>query len=110
MGFGVTAHDLSPAAHARIRRQLALIPVYIWLVYGWKDLLLNLPLGFPGAHVHLPRDFIQFYQQGLVANARDRATLYDFDRLTEMLPHITPLPPDLNYPPVYPPQVALFFS
>jgi len=25
--------ELSPAAHARIRRQIALIPVYIWVVY-----------------------------------------------------------------------------
>lgn len=102
--------ELTPLDRERIRLHLALIPTYIWLVYGWKDLLLNLPLGFPGAHVHLARDFIQFYHQGLIANARDVQALYDIDRWAEMLPRIIPMPPGLRYPPVYGPQVSVLFS
>ena len=35
--------ELTPAEHARIRRQILLIPVYIWLVFSWTHLLVRIP-------------------------------------------------------------------
>jgi hypothetical protein len=104
-----SARALTPEGHAWIRRQLALIPVYIYLAYGWRQLLLSLPLGVPGARVQLARDFMQFYLQGAIANARDAAALYDAKRWAVMLPRIVPVPSDL-FLPIYGPQVSVLFS
>ena len=95
--------DLTAAQHARIRRQLALIPVYIWLVYSWTHLLVRIPSDEP------VRDFVHFYVQGSIALDRDRASLYDIDRMADITQRVLPGGQRAMYPPVYGPQMSLLF-
>src|SRR5262245_11871124 len=72
------SRELTPAQHARIRRQIALIPVYIWLVYSWTHVLVRIPSDEP------VRDFVHFYVQGVIARTGDQASLYDIDRMADI--------------------------
>jgi hypothetical protein len=101
--------DLTPAQHAQIRRQLVLLPVYIWLMYGWSSFFVRLP-GIPGADAHVFRDFAHFYVQGVIANERNTHALYDIDEQAAVLRRVVPGSPDSRFPPVHGPQVSLFFS
>lgn len=101
---------LTPEQHARLRWHLVLIPAYVWLVFGWTDLVVHLPVGLPGAQGQVARDFIQFYIQGTLANQRDAHGLYDIDAWPAMVSRLVPGAPDTRYPPVYGPQIALLFS
>lgn len=96
--------ELTPAQHARIRRQLALIPVYIWIVYSWTHLLVTIRRDQP------VRDFAHFYVQGVIALERNAPALYDMDRMADLVPRVVPGAHRMLYPPVYGPQVSLFFS
>ena len=100
----------TPADHARIRRHLVLIPLYVWVVYSWWDILLHLPLGLPGSHAQPTRDFIQFYLQGAIANQGNARALYDIDYWELLYPHLASGLPPLRYPPVYGPQISVLFS
>src|SRR6185295_12911063 len=95
--------ELTQAAHARIRWQLVLLPVYIWAFYGWTTLIVRWPHDFP---VH---DFAHFYVLGAVANERDAQALYDTDRQAAVLRRVIP-GADSRFPPAYGPQVSLFFG
>ena len=102
--------DFSPAQHARIRLHLALIPAYICLISGWRDLLSRLPIG-PGSDAHLPRDFAGIaYLAGRIANLGDAHALYDADRRAAMLAELLPGGPQVRYPPFYGPQISVLFS
>src|SRR6185503_7215139 len=35
--------ELTPEQHSRIRWQIVLLPVYVWLVYGWAKILEQVP-------------------------------------------------------------------
>lgn len=98
--------ELTPAQHRAIRRQLALIPLYLWLVYGWWTFAAQLP--FVGTEAQNLRDFAHFYVQGVIAAEHDAAALYDIDAHAAILKRVVP-GADLRYPPVYGPQVALAF-
>jgi hypothetical protein len=100
---------LTPAQHARIRRQLALIPVYIWVVYGWASFFVQLPLGLPTSDTHTVRDFAHFYVQGVIANERNAGALYDIDAHAATLRRVLPGTDDLRFPPVYGPQISVLF-
>jgi hypothetical protein len=102
--------ELTPGQHARIRRQLALIPVYIWLAYGWTDLVLHLPKGVLGFDGPVTRDFVQFYIPGTLANEGNARALYDIDAWPPIVARVIPGASSARYPPVYGPQVAVFFS
>jgi alpha-1,2-mannosyltransferase len=95
--------DLTPAQHAAIRRQIALIPVYIWLVYSWTHVLAMIPKAEP------VRDFVHFYVQGVIASERNASALYDMDAMAAMVPRLVPGAHEAKYPPVYGPQVSVFF-
>jgi hypothetical protein len=95
--------ELTPAQHARIRRQLALIPVYIWVVYSWTHLLVRIPQDEP------VRDFVHFYVQGVIARDHDAASLYDINRMADIAQRVLPGGQRVMYPPVYGPQVPLLF-
>jgi glycosyl transferase family 87 len=95
--------ELTPAQHAVIRRQLTLIPVYIWLVYSWMHILVRIPLDEP------VRDFTHFYVQGVIALERDAASLYDIDRMADVAQRVLPGHQRVLYPPVYGPQMSLLF-
>ncbi len=94
---------LTPADHARIRRQLVLIPAYVWLVYNATVLIENLP------KVEPIRDFATFYTQALIARTHNLAALYDRDAQAAILKSVIPSS-TLRFPPVYGPQVSVFFS
>jgi hypothetical protein len=95
--------DLTPEQHARIRWQLVLIPVYIWLAYGWARVLEQIP------NLEPIRDFMHFYVQGVVAREHNAAALYDMAAMGRMVPRLVPLAHESTYPPVYGPQVSVFF-
>jgi hypothetical protein len=102
--------DLSPAQHARVRLHLALIPVYMCLIWSWTDLTRRLPVG-PGSEVNRARDFAAIaYIPGVIANQGDASALYDFDRRTAMLRDLLPNGPPVRYPPFYGPQISVLFS
>jgi hypothetical protein len=90
--------------HARIRMQLALLPTWLWLVYGWTNLLMTLPRIVP------VRDFAHFYVLGVIARERNAAALYDMDLMAAIVPRVVPGGPTAIFPPAYGPQVALFFG
>jgi hypothetical protein len=95
--------DLTGAERARIQVQLALIPLYFWLVYGWTLILTRV------SHLEPLRDFSHFYVQGVVALERRAHALYDRDELASVLRRAIP-GGDLRFPPVYGPQISVFFS
>jgi hypothetical protein len=102
--------ELTAEQHAHIRRHLALIPVYIWMVYGWASFLGRLPPGMLGWEAQTNRDFNHFYVQGVVANERNAHALYDMDEMAAIVPRVVPGAHNAPYPPVYGPQVSVFFS
>lgn len=96
--------DLTPVAHERIRWQLALLPAYVWLVYGWTNLLETLPRIVP------VRDFAHFYVLGVIARERNTQALYDMDLMAAIVPRAVPGAPVTLFPPAYGPQISLLFS
>lgn len=102
--------ELTPAQHAAIRRQLFLIPVYIWVIYSWSITLRQLPVGTYAADVHVARDFVHFYSQGVATREHDAHALYDLDALAAVVDRVVPEKVDAKFPPVYGPQVGLFFA
>ncbi len=100
----------TPAQHVAIRRQLWLIPVYIWVIYSWSITLRQLPLGTYAADVHVARDFVHFYSQGVATREHDAHALYDLDSLAAVVNRVVPETVEAKFPPVYGPQVGLFFA
>lgn len=101
---------LTAAQHVRIRRQLALLPVYIWAIYIWRVFFAQFHLTGPAGAVHVFRDFVHFYIQGVVANERNLAALYDAQAQMALVPRYVPEVVNVAFPVVYGPQVALFFA
>ena len=95
--------NLDATDHARLRLQLVLLPVYLWLFYGWMVILVRV------THFEPVRDFAHFYVQGVVAHDHDAHALYDRDELAAVLRRVIP-GGDVRFPPVYGPQVSVFFS
>jgi hypothetical protein len=89
---------------ALVRSHLALIPVYIWVVYSWVHVLVRIPLDEP------VRDFAHFYTQGVIALERDAASLYDMEKMADVAQRILPGHQRVLYPPVYGPQMSLLFA
>lgn len=84
--------------------------MYLWLVYGWADFLMQLPKGVLGFRGPVTRDFVQFYIPGTLANEGNARALYDIDAWPAIVARLIPGVSSKRYPPVYGPQVALFFS
>ena len=103
---------LTPDQHVRIQRQLFLIPVYLWLAYGWWLTYSHLPLANAAVDPTkgTARDFVHFYTQGLLANEHDAVSLYDMDGLARTAARVLPSGQEMRYPPVYGPQVSVLFS
>lgn len=99
---------LSPGEHRRIRRHLVLLPAYVWLFYAWWATLTHLPLA--SATPIRVRDFVHFYVQGAIAREGNAAALYDAPAMAAMVPRLVPGAEAITYPPVYGPQVSVFFS
>ena len=106
----VRSRDLTPAQHAFIRQQIFLIPVYIWVIYAWAIFLLHLPVGPYANRTYVGRDFVHFYAQGVITRERDAHALYDIDAMAAVVERVVPVPIEARFPPVYGPQVGLFFS
>lgn len=103
---------LTPEQHGRIRRQLFLIPVYMWLAYGWWLTYSRLPVAIAAVDPAggTARDFVHFYVQGLLANQHDPVGLYDEDTLMRTVASVLPDGREMRFPPAYGPQVAVFFA
>lgn len=101
---------LSPRQHEFVRQQLALIPVYIWVVFAWLLFLRRLPAMPGNDRTYLIRDFLHFYAQGAVTRAHDAHALYDYQALAAFTNRLSPVPANTTFPPVYPPQVGILMS
>jgi alpha-1,2-mannosyltransferase len=104
------SRDLTPEQHAFIRRQLGLIPVYLWAVYAWWKFFALLPAFAPPAQAHVVRDFAHFYVQGVITLDQDAHALYDIDAMASVVARVVPAHLDALFPPVYGPQVGLIFT
>jgi alpha-1,2-mannosyltransferase len=101
---------LTPEQHTAIRQQLALIPVYVWIVYVWGISFSQMPLRpATGDPSHLARDFLHFYAQGVITSEHDDHALYDIHAMGVVADRVLPVPLLNRYPPVYGPQVGLLF-
>ncbi len=102
--------DLTPAQHAFIRRQIALIPLYVWVIYAWGVFFVHLPIPPFNSTTHVARDFAHFYAQGVAAREHAPSVLYDIDALATLTASVVPDKVDVRFPPVYGPQVPLLFA
>lgn len=102
---------LTPRASQAIRLQLALIPVYAWLLFAWSAYVIDLsPHGRLDRSGHIKgHDFAHFYVLGQIAVDRAPEDLYSFDAQAGRTDKIVPEYED-RFLPVHPPQVALFFA
>ncbi len=110
MSAAVSSRELTPAQHAFVRRQLLLIPIYIWTVYAWSVFAAHLPIGPLERQTHVARDFVHFYAQGAITREHDAHALYDIDAMAAVVDRVVPVPVEVRFPPVYGPQVALLFA
>jgi alpha-1,2-mannosyltransferase len=106
----VAARGLTPAQHALIRSQLALIPIYVWAAYAWWKFFALLPAFALPAQAHVVRDFAHFYAQGVITRDHDAHALYDIDAMAAVVARVVPEPMEAVFPPVYGPQVGLIFT
>ena len=101
--------ELSRDQHRRIRQQIALIPLYIWVVYAWWAFISHLPVPPINATTHVTRDFLHFYTQAVIAREHDLHALYDIDAMAAVAQRVVPAHVEVKFPPVYGPQVPLLF-
>ncbi len=106
----VLTRELTPEQHAAIRQQIVLIPVYIWVVYMWWVFFSHMPFGAERVREHSARDFVHFYTQGVITREHDAHALYDIDAMAAVVARAIPVPVNVRFPPVYGPQVAMFFA
>ena len=104
------SRELTPAQHTFIRQQIALIPVYVWVIYAWGVFFTNLPLGPRGDKAHVGRDFVHFYTQGVITREHNAHALYDIDAMAAVVDRVVPVAVEVRFPPVYGPQVGLLFA
>lgn len=105
-----SSRELTPAQHRLIRQQIALIPLYVWVVYAWGVFYVHLPVPPLNPTSHIARDFVHFYSQGVITLERDAHALYDIDAMAAVVERVVPVPVEMRFPPVYGPQVGLFFA
>jgi Glycosyltransferase family 87 len=98
-------------SHDRVRRQLFLIPVYVWLVFAWTAYAINMsPAGrLDRAGLVKGHDFVHFYVLGQIALDRAAGDLYDVDALSARSDRLVPQQ-QIRFLPVHGPQVALAFA
>jgi alpha-1,2-mannosyltransferase len=104
------SRELTPAQHVFIRRQLFLIPLYLWVVYAWWKFFTLLPAFAIAAKAHVVRDFAHFYALGVITRAHDAHALYDIEAMAAVVARVVPAQVSAMFPPVYGPQVGLVFS
>ena len=101
---------LSTQQHRAIRMHLALIPVYVWLLYVWPVFFAQLPVRSTADQPHLVRDFLHFYVIGAITREHDAHALYNIDAMAAATERLLPGVPKNIFPPVYGPQVGMFFA
>jgi hypothetical protein len=102
--------ELTPAQHRLIRQHIALIPLYVWVVYAWGVFYVHLPVPPLNPTSHITRDFVHFYTQGVITLEHDSHALYDIDAMAAVAERVVPVPVEVRFPPVYGPQVGMFFA
>src|SRR5687768_6065371 len=102
---------LAPEQHRRIQLQIALIPVYLWILFAWSAYAIDIsPAGTLDRAGHMKgHDFLHFYVLGEIGLERAGHEVYSFaahakrtDRLVPQYEH--------RFLPIHAPQVALFFA
>jgi hypothetical protein len=98
--------------HDTIRRQLALLPLYLTAAFLAAQLvtLLAHPGPRDAAGYVKGHDFAHFYTLGTVARSGAPSHLYDVRALTETMWRVVPAARPDAFVPVYGPQVALAFA
>jgi len=96
---------------SRIGRHLPLLLVCFWCVFVWANFARdNATTGTLDREGHIKgQDFAQFYVLGQIAAEHASTDLYSFDALAARLDRLVPQY-EVRFPPVHPPQVALFFT
>ena len=96
---------------SRIGRHLPLLFVCFWCVFVWASFARdNSTPGTIDRDGHVKgQDFAQFYVLGQIAADQAPTDLYRFDALAARLDRLVPQY-EVRFPPVHPPQVALFFT
>src|SRR5215210_4125100 len=93
--------NLTPAQHAVVRQLLALIPLFVWVVYVWSIFFAQLPGVAHPDKAHVVRDFVHFYAQGIIALQHNTPALYDIDAMASVVAQVVPEPLSTAFPPVY---------
>lgn len=91
-------------------RQIALIPLYVWVIFVWSIFVSQLPAVPGNDRTHLIRDFLHFYAQGAITRDHDAGALYDLESMAAASERVAPVAVGRQFPPVYPPQVGLLFA
>jgi alpha-1,2-mannosyltransferase len=104
------AFDNNPAAWLtgkRLRAHATVLAVCLWSLYAW-----NLaPPGLRDRAGHLKgTDFFHFYTLGSLALRHDGADLYDMKAQAALAAERVPEAAGIQYLPLYPPQVSIFFA
>jgi hypothetical protein len=102
--------ELSAAQHRWIRRQLLLLPAYIWTPYVWSVFIDQLPIERSRTTAQLFRDFLHFYILGLLVRVKAASLLYDPDAQRRLLQQVVPSAPDLLIPTSWGPQAGFVFA
>lgn len=105
------SQPLSPAAKARIERQLILLPCYLWFLFIWIGYAIDIsPPGRTDRAGHIKgHDFVHFYVLGEIASEHRASALYSFDDQSARIDRVLP-GYEGRYQPIYGPQVAMMFA
>jgi hypothetical protein len=93
-----------------IRRQIALIPIYLWIVFTWMGYARSVatPGRLDDAGLVKGHDFVHFYVLGEIALERQPHELYDYTAQAARSDRIAGY--EARYLPAYGPQVAMMFA
>lgn len=107
----MTPTPLTDAQARFIRIQLALIPVYGWLLVVWWAYAVDISTqGKIDRSGHIKgHDFAHFYVLGGIANDHAAADLYSFTAQAQRMDALVPHYPN-RFAPIHGPQMSLFFA
>ncbi len=102
---------LDPLQRRRLELNIALMPVYVWLIFAWTAYAIDIsPAGKLDRAGHIKgHDFAHFYVLGQIANDRSGKELYSFEQQATRMDRLVPEYQN-RFLPVYGPQVAMLFA
>jgi hypothetical protein len=102
--------QLTASDRSRIRRHIALIPIYVWIAFTWVGYARSVttPGRLDDAGLVKGHDFVHFYVLGAIALERQPHDLYDYTAQAARSDRIAGY--EARYLPAYGPQVAMLFA